>query len=152
MTIRSISPIDAMFTPVSFQIRANVERWQNPQNGREGYIGNLTVGSGGAYAFADWLWGFALLNTKAAYGGFLPHNSWLAFGADLGVMADFGKWKILGEIEPQWASQKIGQQTSYKLEMNYVLSTNWAFGMQALYNDARGDDEEEFSAGFRWYF
>lgn len=152
LTIRSISPIDAMFTPVSFQIRANVERWQNPQNGREGYVGNLVVGSGGAYAFADWLWGFALLNTKAAYGGFLPHNSWLAFSADLGLMADFGKWKILGEIEPQWASQKIGQQTSYKLEMNYVLSTNWAVGGQAVYEDKKGDDTEEFLVGVRWYF
>lgn len=152
LTIRSISPIDAMFTPMSFQIKANIERWQNPDNEREGYVGHLTVGSGGAYAFNDWLWGFALVNTKAAYGGFLPHNSWLAMSVDFGLLADLGNWQILGEIEPQWASQEIGQKTAYKLEANYVIDTNWAVGGALLFEDTPGKDTEEFIAGLRWYF
>lgn len=152
LTIRSISPIDAMFAPVSFQIRANIERWMNPQNEKEGYIGNLVVGSGGAYAFSDWLWGFMMINTKAAYGGFLPHNSWLAASADIGLLAEWGNWRGLAEVEPQWATQKIGQKISYKLEMNYILDTNWAIGTQALFEDNHGKDVEEVMGGIRYYF
>lgn len=152
LTIRSISPIDKMFKPISFQIKANVERWQNPKDEKFGYLGNLSVGSGGTYAFSDWLWGFMLINTKAAYGGALPHNSWLAMSANAGIFADFEKWKILAEIEPQWASQKLGQKVTYKIEANYVLDTNWAIGGNILAENNYGDDTEEFSLGLRYYF
>lgn len=152
LTIRSIAPIDAMFAPVSFQIRANVERWMNPQTEKEGYIGHLSVGSGGAYALNDWLWGFGMINTKIAYGGFLPHNSWVAVSADFGLLAEIGKWRGLAEVEPQWASQKIGQKTSYKVELNYIIDTNWSVATQALLEDNKGKDIEEFLVGVRYYF
>ena len=152
LTIRSISPIDEMFAPMSFQLKANVERWQNPQNECEGYIGNLTVGSGGAYALSENIWGFVMINTKGAYGGFLPHNSWIAVSADVGILADLGRWKILGEAEPQWASQKLGTEISYKAEINYVIKTNWAVEAKALFRDKNGKDEEEFGGGIRYYF
>ncbi len=152
LTIRSMSPIDEMFQPVSFQVKADVMRWQNPVTEKEGYIGKFTLGSGGTYAFSDWLWGFVLINSKLTYGGELPHNSWVAMSADVGFLADFERWKLLAEVEPQWASQKLGQQTSYKLETNYVLDTNWAVEAKALYVDRLGDDDEEFSTAVRYYF
>lgn len=152
LTIRSISPVDAMFQPISFQLKANITRWQNPQNEREGYTGNFVFGSGGAYAFSDWLWGFALVNTKVSYGGFLPHNSFVAAGMNFGLLADFDKWKLLAEAEPQLASQKLGNKTVYKVEADYILSTNWSVGGQVLLEDTTGKDVEEFSAGLRWYF
>ena len=152
LKIRSISPIDQMFRPMSFQLKANIERWQNPQTENEGYIGNLAVGTGGTYALSDNIWGFVIINTKGAYGGFLPHNSWLAMSANIGVLADFDRWKILGEIEPQWASQKLGTEMNYKLETNYVIKTNWALEAKALFKDRSGKDEEEFSGGIRYYF
>ena len=152
LTIRSISPIDEMFRPISFQIKANVERWQNPKNEREGYIGNLVVGTGGAYALGENIWGFVLINTKGAYGGFLPHNSWLAMSADVGILVDFDRWKILGEVEPQWASQKVGTEIVYKLEANYILDTNWSIGAKVLFKAREGKDEEEFGGGLRYYF
>lgn len=152
LTIRSISPIDAMFQPISFQIKANIERWQNPKTEREGYVGNFSLGSGGAYAFADWLWGFVLVDTKAAYGGFLPHNALMAAGIDCGLLADFDKWKLLAEVEPQLASQKLGNKTTYKAEANYILDTNWSVGGQAVFEDRNGKNVEEFFGGIRYYF
>ena len=152
LTIRSISPIDHMFSPISFQIKANVERWQNPKNEHEGYIGNLAVGTGGAYALSENVWGFVLINTKGAYGGFLPHNSWLAMSANIGLLADFDRWKILGEVEPQWASQKLGTEISYKVELNYVFKTNWSLEAKVWFKEREGKDEEEFSGGIRYYF
>ena len=152
ITIRSISPINAMFNPVSFQIKANIERWQNPINEDDGYVGNLVVGTGGAYAFTDWLWGFVMFDTKISYGGFLPHNSAIGLEADAGLLVDFDKWKVLAEIKPQWMSQKIGQVTDYNIEMNYMLDDNLAIGSKFLYGDRYGNDVEEFSVGLRLYF
>lgn len=152
LTIRSISPMDAMFQPVSFQLKANVERWLNPQTEDEKYLGKFEVGSGGAYAFSEWLWGFALVNSKIAYSGCLPHNSWLALGVNAGLFADFDNWKILMEAEPQLASQKLGRKTSYRFETNYVLDTNWGLAGHVLFEDVTGKDTEEFFAGIRYYF
>ena len=152
ITIRSISPIDKMFVPTSFQVKANIERWQNPKKEKEGYVGNLKIGMGGAYAFNDWLNGFALFDTKVSYGGFLPHNSMCSLGINLGVLADFDKWKLLAEVEPWWASQKIGQIMQYKIEANYLLGTNLSVGGHFLYEDKQGNDMEEASLGLRIYF
>lgn len=152
ISIRSISPADVMFDPLSFQVRANIERWQNPDNEKEGYIGNIIIGTGKTYAFTDWLWGFALANTKIAYRGFLPHNSWLGFGFDIGVLVDYKNWKLIAEVEPQWASQELGQMVNYKTELNYVIDTNWSIGGNVLYEDKYGSDTKELSLGLRYYF
>ena len=91
LTIRSISPVDKMFNPLSFQIKANVERWTASVSEKEGYIGNLMIGTGKAYAFSDNVWGFIFGNNKVSTGGFLPHNSMLSFGLNTGVLLDFDK-------------------------------------------------------------
>ncbi len=152
LSIRSISPIDVMFNPFSFQIKANIERWEHPKTEDNGYVGNLVIGTGGAYAFTDWLWGFALVNSKIAYGGFLPHNSWLGIGFNVGMLIDYGNWKLLAEAEPQWASQKLGKMISYKTELNYVIDTNWSVSGNILYEDKYENDTEEIYFGFRYYF
>ena len=69
-----------------------------------------------------------------------------------GVLADFDKWKLLAEVEPWWASQKIGQIMQYKIEANYLLGTNLSVGGHFLYEDKQGNDMEEVSLGLRIYF
>ena len=152
LTIRSLSPIDEMFAPTSFQIKANVERWQNPENEKEGYVGNLNVGLGGGMEFLEKFTAFLLFDTKLRYGGFLPHNSMIVLGADMGVLADFDKWKILAEIKPQIASQKIGESITYEAEVNYVIDTNLSVGSRLAFEEKNGADEEEFVFGVRFYF
>lgn len=68
--IRSISPVNVMFRPLSYQIRAGIDRETNPDNEEEGYAFNLTAGAGGSYAFAESLKGYLLLNNHLSYGGF----------------------------------------------------------------------------------
>lgn len=152
LTIRSISPIDEMFAPFSFQIKANVERWKNPKTSNENHVGFFEIGTGGSYAFSDWLWGFALVNTQAAYGGALPHDSWMAMSLNSGLLFDFDRLKMLAEVKPQAATQKLGFQTTYKLEANYVLMTNLALSAQFLYEDKNGKDEKESILSLRSYF
>lgn len=152
LTIRSISPADEMFNPLSFQIKANIERWTDAVSKKEGYIGNLMIGTGKAYAFSDNIWGFAFWNNKASTGGFLPHNSMLSFGLNTGVLLDFDKWKGLLEVTPWLASQKIGNMTSYRAELNYVIDTNVSVSAEALFEDRYGKDENEFLLKMRYFF
>ena len=152
LNIRSISPVDVMFNPLSFQVKANIERWKNPKNEIDGHIGKLQIGTGKAYEFTDWLWGFVMVNTEVSYGGFLPHNSWIGMGITTGLLLDYDDWKLLTELEPKWASQKLGYKMDYKLEINYVIDTNWSIGGNMLYEDKYGSDTREGSIGLRYYF
>ena len=150
--IRSISPIDRMFMPVSFQILADVSREQNPQTEKEGYVANLTVGGGGTYALADNIWVFGLANMHGAYGGFLPQNQYLALGMQAGMYADFERLRILAEVEKSYATAKIGSKLIYKLEGAFSLNTNWAVALQYKYEQNYGRDVEENMLSLRRYF
>jgi hypothetical protein len=152
LTIRSVSPDDKMFDPVSFQIKANVERVTNSVSEKEGYVGNLNVGIGKTYAFAKNVWGFVLFNNKVSSGGFLPHNSMLSFGVNGGLLLDFDKWKGLFEITPWAASQKLGNKVTYKAEVNYVIDTNVSISADAMFEDKYGKDEKEFLLKMRYFF
>lgn len=150
--IRSVSPIDRMFTPVSFQILADVNRELNPQTEKEGYVANLTVGGGGTYAVAENIWVFGMANAHGAYGGFLPQNQYLGAGLQAGIYADFGRWRILAEAEKIYATAKIGSRQIYKIESAYSLSTNWAVAVQSRYEQNYGRDIEENMLSLRTYF
>ncbi|MCQ2740533.1 MAG: DUF4105 domain-containing protein [Alphaproteobacteria bacterium] len=152
LSIRSLSPISSMFQPFSFQIRTGIDRWQNPVSEREGYVGYLTVGTGETYGFSDNLYAFVLMNSKISYGGFLPHNSFGAIGINAGILASVGKWRLLAEIEPQAATQKLGNSIGYKAELNYIIETNLSLGTTIEHDVRYGKDAEEYLLGLRYYF
>ena len=152
LNIRSIAPIDVMFKPTSFQLDLNVKRWQNPISEREHYIGNFMVGGGGAIDVGDNLRLFAFANNRLGYGGAIAHNTYGALGLDVGALANLGDWRALLEIEPQIATQKLFNQISYRGELNYIISTNWAVALSGELVDTRGKNTQEYSLGLRWYF
>lgn len=152
LNIRSISPIDAMFHPTSFQLDLNVKRWQNPISEREHYISNFMIGGGGAVDVSDNLRLFAFGNNHLGYGGSLPHNGYAALSANIGALMSLGDWRALLEIEPQIASQKLFNQISYKGELNYIITTNWSVALSGELVDTIGKNAQEYSLGVRWYF
>ena len=152
LNIRSISPIDAMFHPTSFQIDLNVKRWQNPENENEHYVGNLTIGGGGAVDLGDSLRLFALINNRAGYGGGIAHNSYGALSFNAGALVSLGNWRALVEAEPQIATQKLFNQISYKGELNYIISTDWAVALSGEFIDSKGKNTQEYLLGIRYYF
>ncbi len=152
LNIRSISPIDAMFRPTSFQIDLNVKRWQNPENENEHYVGNLTIGGGGAVDLGDSLRLFALINNRAGYGGGIAHNSYGALSFNAGALVSLGNWRALVEAEPQIATQKLFNQISYKGELNYIISTDWAAALSGEFIDSKGKNTQEYLLGIRYYF
>jgi len=152
LNIRSITPIDAMFHPTSFQIDLNVKRWQNPMNEREHYVSSLTIGGGGAIEVNDNLRLFALVNNRLGYGGGLPHNSYGALSLNIGALLSLGNWRALAEAESQVATQKLLNQINYNAELNYIISTNWSVALSGEFTDTKGKNNQEYAVGLRWYF
>lgn len=152
LNIRSISPIDVMFKPTSFQLDLNVNRWQNPSDESEHYVGSFMVGGGGAFDFSENLCLFALVNNRLGYGGGIAHNSYGALSLDLGFLFSWNNWRALFEIEPQIATQKNFQQIKYNGEINYIITKDWSIALGGEFIDANGKNTQEYSLGLRYYF
>ena len=150
--IRSISPVNVMFRPLSYQIRAGIDRETNPDNEEEGYAFNLTAGAGGSYAFAESLKGYLLLNNHLSYGGFLPHNQWAGIGAAAGLLGEWKNFRFWLEAEKIYATSAFGDRSEYKAEVVYGLTRNTALALNYLYQDNRGHDTEESLFSFRVHF
>lgn len=150
--IRSISPVNVMFRPLSYQIRAGIDRETNPDNEEEGYAFNLTAGAGGSYAFAESLKGYLLLNNHLSYGGFLPHNQWVGIGAAAGLLGEWKNFRFWLEAEKIYATSAFGDRSEYKAEVVYGLTRNTALALNYLYQDNRGHDTEESLFSFRVHF
>lgn len=150
--IRSISPVNVMFRPLSYQLRAGIDRETNPDNEEEGYAFNLTAGAGGSYAFAESLKGYLLLNNHLSYGGFLPHNQWVGIGAAAGLLGEWKNFRFWLEAEKVYATSAFGGRSEYKAEVVYGLTRNTALALNYLYQDNRGHDTEESLFSFRVHF
>lgn len=150
--IRSLSPMSRMFTPLSYQILADVRREMNPETEKEGYTSNLTVGGGGTLSLSDEVWVYGMSNLRGAYGGFLPRNQYAGVGFAGGVFADFGRLRLLAEAEKIYATSKIGSKTVYKAEAVWTLTTNNAAALNYKKEQNYGHDVDETMLSWRTYF
>lgn len=150
--IRSLAPVNVMFFPVSYNIQLGINREMNPDNEKEGYALNLTVGGGVSYALNDKVKVYAMLNNHLAYGGFLPHNQWAGIGAAGGIYADYGDWRFFGEAEKIWATSRFADKIKYNLEASYSLNRNWSAALSYTYHDNHGHDLDETMASLRLHF
>ena len=151
--IKSLSPVNDMFMPYSYNIQWGINREINPESGDEGYVSNLVVGGG--FTFEPWenTYWFVMLNNHAAYGGFLPHNQYLGLGAAVGMFADWGNWRVVAQAEQIWATTNYGSKLKYNAEVSYALAKDWAVAAEYKYEQNRGKyDVDEGMLGLRYYF
>ncbi len=153
LNIKSISPINTMFRPVSYDIALGINREINPETGGEGYVFNTQVGGGGAVEPWQNVYLFALTNIHAAYGGFLPRNQYFGLGIKGGVFTRFQKIRLLADVEQVFATSDFGDRVIYHAEAAYTLSTNQALALEYKYQQNNGKfDIDETLASVRFYF
>lgn len=151
--IKSLSPVNTMFLPISYTISWGVNRELNPETGDEGYVTNLIVGGGLTYELVDCLFIYGMLNNHAAYGGFLSHNQYFGMGAAGGIYADWKDFRLLAQAEQVWATTNYGMKIRYEAEAAYSLSTNVSLALNYKYEQNLGKyDLDETMAGVRWHF
>ena len=151
--IKSLSPINQMFTPTSFGINWDVWRVLNPENDKEGYATRIKVNGGGTIELTDFWWFYINGGIEGAYGGFLPHNQYAGIEFTAGSYIHFQYFKLLAEAKQMFATNWLGNKTTYSVEANIPLSTNWGLAAEYRYEDYKnGNDLEEFMASVRYYF
>lgn len=151
--IRSLSPMDRLFTPTSFNINWDVWRVLNPEKQKEGYASRLQTGGGATIALSDNFWLFVNGGVEAAYGGFLPHSQYAGINLSAGAYVPFSRFNLLAEVQRTYATSWLADKISYKLEGNIVLSTNWGLAAEYRFDDnSKGRNTEEFLTSVRHYF
>ena len=150
--IKSLSPIDAMFKPISYLINADVKREMNPRKEKEGYTFNLKVGGGSTVALNDEIWFYFLGSVYAGYGAILPDNTIGGLGWTAGIFADYGNWRLIAEAEKVLATNHFGDKMRYKAEAVYSLNRSHAIAAEYRYEQNYGKDLDEALLSWRYYF
>lgn len=150
--ISSISPINFMFQPISYNIHVDLNREMNPETEDEGYVFDIHGGGGGAYALNDNIKAYGFVNSHIGYGGFLPHNSYAGIGPEVGLYADYGNWRLLASAEKIFATSRFADKIKYKVGISFDLSKNTALQLNYHFNDNHGHDEEETMLNFQLFY
>ena len=151
--IRSLSPINYMFTPTSFGINWDIWRAYNPTNQKEGYATKIHVDGGATVELLPHLWGYINGGVEGAYGGFLPHNAYAGLSLSGGAFIHFRDFKFLAEARQMFGTTWFANQKTYKIEANVPLSTNWGLSAEYKFEDnSKGLNSEEFMTSIRFYF
>lgn len=150
--INSISSRDFMFQPISYNIHLDINREMNPDTQEEGYVLELHGGAGVAYSLTDNIKTFGFVNNHLAYGGFLPHNSWVGIGAEIGIHADYENWRLLTSAEKIFASSHFADKIKYKAGISFDLSRNTALQLHYKFNDNHVHNEEETMLNLQFFY
>lgn len=150
--IQSLSPVDFMFQPISYNINLDLGRQFNPETQKEGYGITVHGGAGGSIALTDNIKMFSFVNNYLSYGGFLPHNSWAGLAPQIGIYADYDKWRLLASVEKIFATSRFADKIKYKAGFSYDLSKNTAIQLNYKFNENHGHDEEETMLNFQLFY
>ena len=150
--IKSLSPITPMFSPISYQIRAGIDREIDPKSEDDHYAFNLLVGTGGTVEVVKGFFGYMMMNGQAAYGGGVSHNGWAGVGSEVGIYADFDRVRVLGAVSKMFATSKYGSRDNYKMEVSYSINNNNSLNASYLYQNNYGKDVDESLFSYRVNF
>ena len=150
--IKSLSPIDELFKPISYSVWAGAERVLNPKTQNEGYVAGIKIGAGGTYAFSENMWGFAFINNYAGYGGFIPDNAYIGIGTEVGIFTEIKNWRLLSGVEKIFATTQMFDKVRYKLETTYSINTNNSMAIEYLYEKNHGKNTNETIFSWRYFF
>lgn len=150
--IRSISPINSIFQPISYNINLNINREMDPKNEKEGYVANLKLGAGSSAEILESVYIYSMLNGYFAYGGFIDRNQWSGVAPSIGIFASFGDFRLVADAEALFATSKFASKFRYTGEALYSFSRNASIGVSYLYYDNYGHDVDEVKFGLKYHF
>ena len=153
LSIKSLTPIDEMFTPPSYSINLDIKRAVNPHSSNEGYIMEGKIAGGGSLNILPFWLAYTKAGVGAAYGGFLEHNQYENIDFIAGSYVNLRYFMLLSEIRRSFATNKNYHKTSFALEGNIALSRNWGLAAEYKLDDYRKNiTNREFVISIRRYF
>lgn len=140
--VKSLSGVDVMFSPFSFEITAAVKRLFNPKNQKDYTAGVAGVDAGQSYALNDDLQVYAMTGVGVAYGGGLHDNAYLSADVKAGFYYNHNQWRLNGEAKQGFATNYVARGQTYKIEAAYGITRNvMLYANYELFNTKWHDDE-----------
>lgn len=128
--IYSLVPIDRVFQPYSYKTDFALVREYNPQNQKEGTVGNIEFGIGKTLGLTDRIWLYGLLNFHGQYGGLIPDNYWLGVAPEIGAFADFSPFRIHLAAEQTFATSRFGNRLQCKADAAVGITKNLSLNFE----------------------
>lgn len=143
LKIRSLSGVDVMFSPFSYDIKLGIERVFETEKGKEHLAGILEIGVGQSYALNENAFLYFMTMPNAIYGGGFKDNGYLGVALKSGIYYNKDKLRFDIGVKQNFttASEMNGQ--SYWVETGIGLTRNiMIYGKYEMFNSDYNDDEE----------
>ena len=152
VNIRALTPRNVLFSPLSFQFKTGVERYQYPDKEKEGGVFFADGGVGASFEIAPQTVFFTFANLHLKSGGYLPHNGFAGAGIQAGLFTDLGKFRFLAQSEYIHMSDKTARTVRCDAEASYSLTTNLSVVARWTYENRKRDDIREGRFGLQYQF
>ncbi|MCP3978869.1 MAG: DUF4105 domain-containing protein [bacterium] len=152
--LNSLTPRDALSSPMSWNVRFGLERQRTPDAGRH-IVTLLEGGSSWAYRPSGQVGGtilYAGLQSSLQFGDDLPRSWRIGAGPRAGLIADWnrlGRFKLEGQS--LWHLDESRPEWLLSLEYRLPLTPNTALGVRVRHEEAFGIDTDEVAVGLLIY-
>jgi hypothetical protein len=150
--IRSLAPKNALFSPLSYQVKFGFSREMNNKSKKEGEVAYLSAGFGATYEVGFNTSFFMFANGHGKYGGLIPDNATIGLGGMIGTLTDFEKTRILAEFERILSENEYLNQTNIHLETAYSLTKNTSLAFEYKLSRNFHRSINEYTTSFRFHF
>ena len=150
--IKSLSPVEPMFNPISFQVDLSINRAYNARENEEGYLSSLEFGIGKTFELTEGLYIYTMFNNAFLLGGFVPHDFLYSFGKEGGFLLNLSPVSLKMSGERFLSTSKFQAKAKYAGEFAYHLNRNFALTLEASIKDNFGRNEYQYLAGGRVRF
>ena len=152
LSIKSLAGADAMFAPLSYDIKFGYRELFDAKTGDDSGAVVLETGVGQSYALTKNTLLYAMSVPNVAYGGGLHDNGYLGIGFKGGVYYNFDKIRLNLNAMQNFTTSDTARGQTYQAEGAYGLTRDvMLYAGYKMFNSKYHDDEE-FSLGVKINF
>ena len=152
LSIKSLAGADAMFAPLSYDIKFGYRELFDAKTGDDSGAVVLETGVGQSYALTKNTLLYAMSVPNVAYGGGLHDNGYLGIGFKGGVYYNFDKIRLNLNAMQNFTTSDAARGQTYQAEGAYGLTRDvMLYAGYKMFNSKYHDDEE-FSLGVKINF
>lgn len=152
LNIKSLSGTDMMFSPLSYEIGAAVQRIFDAKSGEDYAAFVVKAGVGRSLALSENMMLYVLTIPNAAYSGGLRDNGYGGMAFKGGIYYNYERFRFDMSAEQNFTTSDVSRGQKYQLEAAYGLNRNLSlYASYKLFNSKYSDDEE-ISTGLKINF
>lgn len=150
--VKSLSGVDVMFSPFSFEITAAIRRQFNPRTQKDYIKGIVGLEAGQSYALNDDLLVYMMSGPSFAYSGELNDNTCFGFDVKAGIYYNHDKWRLNAEAKQNFATSYETRGQTYTVEAAYGFTRNLMFYTDYELVNTKWHDDETLMFGIKINF